>query len=93
MQVDAEPATCLNPRRSKNSKTLSMSDEAGFTVKLARSNKSVFVKEGGSILFSLMEAGVMAPFSCGHGICGTCETTVLSGEPDHRDFVLTDSER
>ena len=59
-----------------------MSDEAGFTVKLARSNKSVFVKEGGSILFSLMEAGVMAPFSCGHGICGTCETTVLSGEPD-----------
>ena len=53
--------------------------EEGFTVKLARSNKSVFVPEGGSILFRLMEEGIQVPFSCGHGICGTCETEVLSG--------------
>lgn len=66
--------------------------EEGFTVKLARSNKSFFVPEGGSILFRLMEEGIQVPFSCGHGICGTCETEVLSGTPDHRDFVLDDSE-
>ena len=31
--------------------------------------------------------------SCAEGTCGTCETAVLSGLPDHRDSVLTDEER
>jgi ferredoxin len=31
--------------------------------------------------------------SCQEGTCGTCETTVLSGTPDHRDSVLTDDEQ
>jgi ferredoxin-NADP reductase len=34
-----------------------------------------------------------APFevvlsSCRRGVCGTCETTVLDGRPDHRDTLL-----
>ena len=33
------------------------------------------------------------PTSCREGICGTCETAVLDGEPDHRDSLLTDDER
>ncbi len=65
----------------------------GFIVKLAQSGKDVFVPDGGSILFALMENGVDVPFSCGHGICGTCETEVVSGTPDHQDFVLSDEER
>ena len=31
--------------------------------------------------------------SCRQGICGTCETTVLAGRPDHRDALLDDDER
>jgi len=31
--------------------------------------------------------------SCREGTCGTCETTVLAGEPDHRDSILDDAER
>jgi ferredoxin len=31
--------------------------------------------------------------SCQEGTCGTCETTVLSGVPDHRDSVLTSEEQ
>ncbi len=31
--------------------------------------------------------------SCTEGTCGTCETAVLDGAPDHRDSVLTDEER
>ena len=30
---------------------------------------------------------------CGEGLCGSCEVTVLDGEVDHRDVVLTRAER
>jgi len=33
------------------------------------------------------------PSSCESGTCGTCRTGLVSGEVDHRDFVLTDDEQ
>ncbi len=65
----------------------------GFNVVLARSGKKVFVAEGKTILDALLDAGENAPFSCMEGVCGSCETKVVSGTPDHRDMILTDSER
>ena len=65
----------------------------GFKVKLVRSNKTIFVEHDASILFALLDAGVDLPFSCGSGLCGTCEVDVISGVPEHRDFVLTEEER
>jgi vanillate O-demethylase ferredoxin subunit len=41
----------------------------------------------------LAEVGVEIPYSCEEGVCGTCLTRVLAGEPDHRDLYLTDEER
>ena len=74
-----------------------MADETavadGFTVKLARSGKHVFVPNGGSILFELLQEDVQVPYACGVGICGACWQRVVSGKPDHRDFVLSDEER
>lgn len=74
-----------------------MADETavadGFTVKLARSGKQVFVRNGGSILFELLQEDVQVPYACGVGICGACWQRVVSGKPDHRDFVLSDEER
>jgi tetrachlorobenzoquinone reductase len=67
--------------------------EGGFAVELARSSRTVFVPPGRSILDVLIEAGVDLSFSCAEGICGTCETRVLSGTPDHRDLVLTAQEK
>lgn len=67
--------------------------EGGFEVELTESGKTVQVPEGKSILDALMDAGVDVPFSCTEGICGTCETRVISGIPDHRDLVLTDAEK
>jgi ferredoxin-NADP reductase len=51
------------------------------------------VKPGTSIMQALEEAGLNVAFSCREGICGTCETRVISGLPDHRDFLLTAEER
>ncbi|NUT51215.1 MAG: oxidoreductase [Saccharothrix sp.] len=64
-----------------------------FQVELARSGRTLVVPEDGSILHAVEEAGVPVLSSCREGTCGTCETGVLEGTPDHRDSVLTDEER
>ena len=65
----------------------------GFTVVLAKTGKSFVIPPGKTILETLLDAGLPIPCSCLEGVCGTCETKVLEGTPDHRDVVLTDSER
>jgi cytochrome P450/ferredoxin-NADP reductase len=65
----------------------------GFDVELARSELRLTVPPERSILDVVEEAGVGVLSSCAEGTCGTCETAVLSGLPDHRDSVLTEDER
>jgi ferredoxin-NADP reductase len=64
-----------------------------YMVQLARSGKEFAVPSGKSILDVLRDAGLSVPYSCEEGICGSCETAVISGIPDHRDAILTDKER
>lgn len=45
-----------------------------------------------SILAALMRCGIPALNSCQEGICGTCETVVIEGTPDHRDQLLSAEE-
>jgi ferredoxin len=71
-----------------------MSDAAGaFTVELARSGRSFVVPADKSILDTLLEAGIEVDRSCEEGLCGSCETRLLAGTPDHRDFVLSAKQR
>lgn len=70
-----------------------VSPSGGFTVVLARSQREIAVPSGKTILDALQEAGIDVPYSCMEGVCGSCETAVLEGVPDHRDLVLTDAER
>ena len=65
----------------------------GFTVVLARSGKEIAVPEGMTILEALRSRGIEVAHSCLEGVCGSCETAVLEGTPDHRDLVLTEAER
>lgn len=67
--------------------------EAAFEAVLQRSGATVQVPPGRSILQALEDAGLEALNSCREGICGTCETTVLEGVPDHRDSLLSDDEK
>jgi ferredoxin-NADP reductase len=66
-----------------------------FTVRLARSELDVHVGEHESILEAVEAAGVNPPYLCRGGVCGQCETRVLSrdGVLDHNDHYLTAEER
>jgi len=65
----------------------------GFAIELARTKRTLFVKSGERIIDVLLGAGVNVPMSCEQGICGSCETRVIAGTPDHRDQILTEAER
>lgn len=62
-------------------------------VTLATSGHTLHVPADRSILEVVREVVSDVLFSCGEGDCGTCETTVIDGVPDHRDLVLSDAER
>jgi ferredoxin-NADP reductase len=64
-----------------------------FEVVLARSGLTITVEPGRSILETVEAAGVSILSSCREGTCGTCETDVLDGLPEHRDSLLTEAER
>ncbi|MFB9536483.1 MULTISPECIES: PDR/VanB family oxidoreductase [Streptomyces] len=64
-----------------------------FEVELAQSGRTLTVAPDVSVLDTVRAAGIEVLYSCAEGTCGTCETDVLEGEPDHRDSVLTDDER
>jgi ferredoxin-NADP reductase len=66
---------------------------SGFEVQLAVGGPVLAVSEEQTILQAFLRAGVDVLFSCEEGTCGSCQTTVLSGEVDHRDALLSDEER
>ena len=64
-----------------------------FEVVAARSGVSCMVPADKTIVQALYERGVVIDVSCEQGVCGTCVTRILSGQPDHRDVYLSDAER
>ena len=66
--------------------------DGSFEVELQSSGVVYQIPAERSIVQVLEAAGVDVPVSCEQGICGTCLTRVLSGEPDHRDMFMTDEE-
>ncbi|MBC8724719.1 oxidoreductase [Paraburkholderia sp. 31.1] len=68
-------------------------DGASFDVRLARSDRVVSIAADCTVTQALAAAGVDVPVSCEQGICGTCVTRVLEGEPDHRDLFLSPEEQ
>ena len=72
--------------------TVDAGDHA-FEVVLKRSGRRLTVPADRSILDCLIDAGCDPMFDCKRGECGVCETPVIEGEIDHRDYVLGDRER
>ena len=68
------------------------SADGSFEVKLASSGDVYTIPADKSIVDALAEHGIEIPVSCEQGICGTCLTGVIEGEPEHHDSFLTDDE-
>ncbi|MGW0816847.1 PDR/VanB family oxidoreductase [Streptomyces viridiviolaceus] len=64
-----------------------------FEVELRRSGRTLTVAADSSVLAAVRAELPNTPYSCEQGWCGTCQQKVLEGEIDHRDELLTDSER
>lgn len=67
--------------------------DTAFEVELVQSGLTVPVAKGGTILEAVEAAGVDILSSCRNGMCGTCETAIIEGVPDHRDCFLSEDER
>jgi vanillate O-demethylase ferredoxin subunit len=63
-----------------------------FELHLAKSDITVTVQPGTTVLEAIAAAGVDVPASCEVGVCGTCVLRVLEGTPDHQDVYLDDAE-
>jgi ferredoxin len=64
-----------------------------FVVQLARRQQSIPVAADQSLAEALQAHGVAVDLKCSDGICGVCQCTVLDGEVEHRDFVLSNAQR
>ena len=64
-----------------------------FEVVLSRSGLRLTVPADRTVLDVIREKLPDVPYSCEEGYCGTCETPVTAGVPDHRDTVIDPSER
>jgi cytochrome P450/ferredoxin-NADP reductase len=73
--------------------TLDPSKEHAFEVELKDSGLVLTVPPDQTLLTALRAANVDVQSDCEEGLCGSCEVRVLSGKVDHRDVVLTRSER
>lgn len=66
---------------------------AAFEVEIASTGAVYQVPPDQSILSVLLAQGMLVDNSCEAGVCGSCMTRYISGEPDHRDFVLSETEQ
>lgn len=64
-----------------------------FTLRLAKSGRDLHVPADKAATDVLAENGFAIDVKCSDGICGVCKCGVVSGEVEHRDFVLSKAQR
>jgi vanillate O-demethylase ferredoxin subunit len=67
--------------------------DQAFDVRIASSGRIIHVAADIPVSSALAQHGVCIPVSCEQGVCGSCVTRVLEGEPDHRDLLFSDAQR
>ncbi|WP_406646116.1 reductive dehalogenase domain-containing protein [Aliisedimentitalea scapharcae] len=64
-----------------------------FVLKLARSGQVLQVPADQTATDVLAANGIHIDVKCSDGICGVCKCGLISGEVEHRDFVLSKAQR
>ncbi|MEM7280360.1 MAG: 2Fe-2S iron-sulfur cluster-binding protein [Pseudomonadota bacterium] len=64
-----------------------------FVLKLMKSGREVRVPKEKTATDVLAEHGIHVDTKCSDGICGVCRCGLISGEVEHRDFVLSNKQR
>ena len=64
-----------------------------FMLQLQRSGRSIRVPADMAATVALKQAGITVDVKCSDGLCGVCSTAYLEGEVEHRDYVLSRSQR
>lgn len=91
--LNAELACALHIEHFKPKELPKGTINLPFTVICDYSDVEVEVGADETILDAVQRAGIQVPSSCREGTCGTCETVVLEGIPEHRDSFLTKDEQ
>nr|WP_281411512.1 iron-sulfur cluster-binding domain-containing protein [Enterovirga sp. DB1703] len=90
--VAGHPDLALHLEYFSNDAAMPDQQADGFRVVLGRSGRSFEIPPDRTIVEVLAENGIVVPTSCEQGVCGTCQTGVISGRPEHRDLFLSDEE-
>lgn len=69
------------------------SGDRAFEVEVHSTGEVFEIPPGKTIIEVLEAGGVELVYDCQRGDCGICQADVIAGEPDHRDVVLSDSEK
>jgi len=64
-----------------------------FVLRLAKDGRRLEVPAEKSAIEVLADAGIRVDTKCSDGICGVCATHYVSGDIEHRDYVLSAKER
>lgn len=67
--------------------------DTDFDVVIQSTGQVIPVDKEKSVVDTLAEHGIELPVSCEQGVCGTCLTNIIEGEPDHKDMYLTPDEQ
>jgi len=87
------PAGQLHTERFRPRQDLLQQARSAFDIVLDYSGLELHVPAEKSIVEVVEAAGIEVLTSCREGTCGTCETVVLEGLPDHRDSYLNAAEK
>ncbi|MCH8618336.1 2Fe-2S iron-sulfur cluster-binding protein [Undibacterium sp. TS12] len=93
--LNAAEALGIDPQRVRCEKftVQKSSHDEEIRVELARSKKVIHVRADQTVLHAVRAHGVAVQAECETGNCGTCAVTLLGGQAEHRDTVLTEAEQ
>lgn len=89
-RIAARPDLSLHSERFTGG---AASGGAALRVELRRTGRVIDVPADRTVLQAVREVLPTVAYGCEQGVCGGCRTTVLDGEPDHRDELLSSADR